>query len=89
MRDTSSVVADEVRKLADESHRSASDINSMLTRFNKSVDQVLTNVEQSNLITQELAKANPGNCSHAGRAERSRSKLDSNDRGKFKIRNFC
>lgn len=52
-----SVVADEVRKLADESHRSAGNINSMLTRFNKSVDQVLTNVEQSNLITQELAKA--------------------------------
>ena len=52
-----SVVADEVRKLADESHRSAGNINSMLIRISNSVDQVLTNVEQSNLITQELAKA--------------------------------
>ena len=53
-----SVVANEVRKLADESNRSAGNINSMLIKFSTSVEQVLTNVEQSNRITQELAKAN-------------------------------
>jgi hypothetical protein len=52
-----SVVADEVRKLADESHRSAGSINDMLIRFSTSVDQVLVNVDQSNTITQELARA--------------------------------
>jgi len=52
-----SVVADEVRKLADESHRSAGNINDMLLRFSKSIDMVLKNVGQGNLITQELAKA--------------------------------
>lgn len=52
-----SVVADEVRKLADESHRSAGNINDMMTRFGNSVSQVLANVEQSNGISQELAKA--------------------------------
>lgn len=53
-----SVVADEVRKLADESHRNAGGINTMLIEFNKTVAQVLTNVEQSDMITQELAKDN-------------------------------
>lgn len=52
-----SVVANEVRKLAEESHRSAGNINSMLIDFGKSVDHVVNNVEQSNRITQELAKA--------------------------------
>lgn len=52
-----SVVAEEVRKLADESQRSVGNINDMLIRFGKSVGQVLTNVDQSNGISQELAKA--------------------------------
>ncbi|SFM15096.1 PrpR N-terminal domain-containing protein [Pelosinus propionicus] len=52
-----SVVADEVRKLADESRRSAGDIASMLVRFSNAVDQVLSNVEQSNSISHELAQA--------------------------------
>ncbi|MDR3563093.1 MAG: methyl-accepting chemotaxis protein [Negativicutes bacterium] len=52
-----SVVADEVRKLADESQRSAGNINTMLLRFSQSVGQVQNNVEQGNLISQELAKA--------------------------------
>lgn len=52
-----SVVADEVRKLADESNRSAGNIASMLVRFSNAVNQVLSNVEQSNSISQELAQA--------------------------------
>lgn len=52
-----SVVADEVRKLADESNRSVGNINNMLRKFRDSVSQVLTNVEQSNIITKEQAQA--------------------------------
>lgn len=52
-----SVVADEVRKLADESNRSAYSINEMLNRFRDAVEKVLKNVEQSDIITQEQAKA--------------------------------
>jgi methyl-accepting chemotaxis protein len=51
-----SVVAQEVRKLADESNRSTHDINDMLKDFRIAVDQVLKNVEQSNVITQEQAQ---------------------------------
>lgn len=52
-----SVVAEEVRKLADESNKSAHSINAMLVKFRSSVEQVLHNVEQSSVITQEQAKA--------------------------------
>jgi len=52
-----SVVAEEVRKLAEESSKSAGNINVVLTRFRSSVEQVLSNVEQSDVITQEQAKA--------------------------------
>ena len=52
-----SVVAEEVRRLADESNHSARNINTMLGNFRKSIEQVLKNVEQSNIITQEQAKA--------------------------------
>lgn len=52
-----SVVAEEVRKLADESNRSTRNINEMLNKFRDTVGQVLRNVEQGNVITQEQAKA--------------------------------
>jgi len=52
-----SVVADEVRKLADESNRSTRNIGVMLEEFRGSVEQVLKNVDQSDVITQEQAKA--------------------------------
>lgn len=51
------VVANEVRKLADESNRSARNIDSGLVSFQAAVESVLTSVEQSNVITQEQAKA--------------------------------
>lgn len=53
-----SVVASEVRKLANESNISVSRIDDMLNKFRSSVESVLQNVEQSNSITQEQAKAN-------------------------------
>lgn len=53
-----SVVAEEVRKLADESNQSARTIHDMLEKFRLSVEQVSNNVQQSNVITQEQAKAN-------------------------------
>ena len=52
-----SVVAEEVRKLADESNKSATDIEQMLSKFRESVIQVQKNVEQSNVITQDQATA--------------------------------
>ncbi|MBP2657665.1 MAG: methyl-accepting chemotaxis sensory transducer [Firmicutes bacterium] len=52
-----SVVAEEIRKLADESHRSANHINATLNEFRDSIESVLRNVEQSNIITQEQATA--------------------------------
>ncbi|AHF08194.1 PrpR N-terminal domain-containing protein [Desulfitobacterium metallireducens] len=52
-----SVVAEEVRKLAEESNKSARNIDEMLNRFRESVILVQKNVEQSNVITQEQAKA--------------------------------
>lgn len=53
-----SVVAAEVRKLAKESNISAERIVDMLKQFQSSVEAVLSNIEQSNIITQEQAKAN-------------------------------
>lgn len=52
-----SVVANEIRKLAGESHRSTQNINNMLNKFRDSVSRVSKNIEQSNIITQEQAKA--------------------------------
>ena len=51
-----SVVAQEVRKLADESNHSTRRINDMLKDFRMAVDEVLQNVEQSNVITREQAQ---------------------------------
>lgn len=53
-----SVVAAEVRKLADESRNSAQNIDNMLSKFRNSVESVLKNVEQSNVITKEQSQAN-------------------------------
>ncbi len=52
-----SVVAEEVRKLAEESNQSARNIDGMLNKFRESVIRVQKNVEQSNVIAQEQAKA--------------------------------
>jgi hypothetical protein len=52
-----SVVANEVRKLAEESNRSAQNIDQLLTGFRDSVSRVATNVEQSTIITREQAAA--------------------------------
>lgn len=52
-----SVVAEEVRKLADESNKSTKTINTMLENLGNCVIKVVNNVEQSNVITQEQAKA--------------------------------
>jgi methyl-accepting chemotaxis protein len=53
-----SVVATEVRKLAQESKTSAQDIDSLLSKFRNSVEQVLKNVEQSNVIAKEQSMSN-------------------------------
>lgn len=52
-----SVVAQEVRKLADESANSAVNINEMLMKFRNSLEQLLKNVEHTDIITQEQDKA--------------------------------
>lgn len=51
------VVAEEVRKPAEESNRSAGNLNSMLNQFRLFVDKVRHNVEQDDVISQEQAKA--------------------------------
>lgn len=53
-----SVVAEEVRKLSEESNKYAYQIDNTLKVFRNAVQSVLRNVEQSNAITQEQAKAN-------------------------------
>lgn len=52
-----SVVAGEVRKLADESNRSANEINELLTKFQGTMEQITKGVFQNNIITQEQARA--------------------------------
>lgn len=52
-----SVVAGEVRKLAEESNRSANEINVLLTRFQGTMEQITQGVFQSNVITHEQARA--------------------------------
>jgi hypothetical protein len=52
-----SVVAGEVRKLADESNRSASEINELLTQFEGTMKQITEGVFQNKIITQEQARA--------------------------------
>lgn len=52
-----SVVAEEVRKLAEESSQSVRNIKNLLDAFRSSVEKVAKNVEVSNVITQEQAKA--------------------------------
>ncbi|KYZ76854.1 chemotaxis protein [Anaerosporomusa subterranea] len=52
-----SVVAEEVRKLAAESNQSARTISEMVNKFRNSVEYVQKNVENSNAITQQQAKA--------------------------------
>jgi methyl-accepting chemotaxis protein len=53
-----SVVASEVRKLAHESKNSAQNIDNLLNKFRASVEYVLTNVEQSNVIAKEQSLSN-------------------------------
>jgi methyl-accepting chemotaxis protein len=53
-----SVVATEVRKLAHESKNSAQNIDNMLNKFRNSVEYVLRNVEQSNVIAKEQSQSN-------------------------------
>jgi hypothetical protein len=53
-----SVVASEVRKLAEESNKSTKEIDNLLKKFSQLVGSVLNNVQQSNVIAQEQAKAN-------------------------------
>jgi methyl-accepting chemotaxis protein len=53
-----SVVASEVRKLASESRESAQNINNLLNSFRDSVESVLKNVEQSNVIAKEQSESN-------------------------------
>lgn len=52
-----SIVAGEIRKLADASNNSVKRINEMLSKFQESVACVLKNVEHSDTVTQEQAKA--------------------------------
>jgi len=52
------VVAGEVRKLAEESDRSAREINKMLDQFQASIQRVAGGIEQSSTVSQEQAKAN-------------------------------
>lgn len=52
-----SVVASEVRKLAETSGNSVSYINDVLKSFQSSVENVRKNIQHTNLITQEQAKA--------------------------------
>ena len=52
-----SVVAAEVRKLADVSTQSTTNIQALLNHFRISVERVWKNIEQTNAITQEQAKA--------------------------------
>lgn len=52
-----SVVAGEVRKLADESNRSANEINELLIQFQGTMEQITEGVFQNNIITQEQARA--------------------------------
>lgn len=53
-----SIVASEIRKLSVESKVSASKISTMLNGLRNSVEFILKNVEQSNVITKEQAQAN-------------------------------
>lgn len=52
-----SVVAAEVRKLAESSNASIAEIKGILDDFRNSVEQVCQNIEQTNEITMEQAKA--------------------------------
>lgn len=52
-----SVVAGEVRKLADESNRSANEINNLLSTFQDTMEEIANGVFQNNVIAQEQAKA--------------------------------
>ncbi|AFM01699.1 MULTISPECIES: sugar diacid recognition domain-containing protein [Desulfitobacterium] len=52
-----SVVAGEVRKLADESNRSANEINDLLMTFQDTMEEIVDGVFQNNVIAQEQAKA--------------------------------
>jgi len=53
-----SVVAKEIRKLADESNVSSKNIGETLNKLCASVENVLNNVEESTIITENQSKAN-------------------------------
>ena len=52
------VVAKEIRKLADESNISSKNIGETLNKLCASVENVLNNVEESTIITENQSKAN-------------------------------
>ncbi|WP_206808916.1 sugar diacid recognition domain-containing protein [Paradesulfitobacterium ferrireducens] len=52
------VVAGEVRKLADESSRSADEINTILFQFQSMIEKITEGVLQNSAVTQEQAQAN-------------------------------
>lgn len=52
------VVAGEVRKLADESSRSAEEINTVLFQFQSMIEKITEGVLQNSAVTQEQAQAN-------------------------------
>lgn len=53
-----SVVAGEVRKLADESNRSANEINALLVEFQNIIQKITASSMRNSAITQEQAQAN-------------------------------
>lgn len=52
-----SVVAGEVRKLAEDSARSATEINELLDRFSSTIERIVESIKQNSAITQEQAVA--------------------------------
>ena len=52
-----SVVAGEVRKLAEESNRSANEINDLMKKFQHTMGDIVKGVLQNNVIAQEQARA--------------------------------
>ncbi|MDA8226895.1 MAG: methyl-accepting chemotaxis protein [Desulfitobacterium hafniense] len=52
-----SVVAGEVRKLAEDSNRSANEIDGILTKFHVTIERISNSVIQNSTITQEQARA--------------------------------
>ncbi len=69
------VVAGEVRKLAEDSDRSAREINRMLNQFQATIEQVVDGIEQSGAVSQEQAKATQDIANMVGDLQRVGQKL--------------